>query len=618
MRNELITFRNSVLAGMLCLVAASCSDDGDTDNRLPDGKYPMTFTASVDGLAVSRATSEGSWIGDGTEKVAIQIGQDVKKYTAASGGSLTVDENEDGPFCWTSKAMQVSAWYPYSETQPKTFSIKEDQKDNGYQESDFLYAMEKITFETGNSSANLVFKHLPAKVIVNLKNGDGVREDEVSGATVSFVNQATVSGEITWNEDAGTVSVEQIKSVDLSGAITPNEIDPASSYQKSVQALLAPKQMQNQQFIKVTLDGFDYFYTPTKEDDADLAAGKLYTYNITVKKEGLSVTTEKPVSWNEEKLEIKDTPTKATLRVYLPEDLELNNLTIEGATSKDNSHVYEISDNANTFSISYTITDENKAKGFLITNGLGECTRTDDGGTYTFTYSNIRSDLRLSYTLYSEVGYYYYSDGTCSSKYEEGDNPTCIGIVFKLGAGKGDDVSNYTADTFEDDMIHGYVVALNDTKSNTNWGRGINEITLSTDMTLFLGYANTRRIQDTFDDEQLSDKSWACDQAVNYRPANLTDPDEPDAPASSSGWYLPSLGEYNALWQVYGIIRNKFELAGNQMERGNGLYWTSSKAIDGGTLRAASVLFDSWESDKGLRLFFTTKWSAYVRPVLTF
>lgn len=94
--NKLVTFRHLVVAGILALLAASCSDVTD-DGTLPDGKYPMTFTASVAGLIVTRATTDNSWTGE--EVVAIQIGREVKQYVAAVGGSLTVASGST-PFYW--------------------------------------------------------------------------------------------------------------------------------------------------------------------------------------------------------------------------------------------------------------------------------------------------------------------------------------------------------------------------------------------------------------------------------------------------------------------------------------------------------------------------------------
>ncbi len=296
MVNKLITFRNLVAAGILCLVAVSCTEDADTDNRLPAGKYPMTFTAAVERLTATRATTDGSWTG--SEVVAIQIGE-VKKYIAASDGSLTVESNKE-PFYWTNQTMNVSAWYSsssYLDTkQPTTFSVQENQSNGGYQASDFLYsAPQNITFQNDGSSPKLTFKHLPAKVVVNLKYGEGVTEQEVSGAIVSILNQATTSGTIA---DNGTVT--QVTSGNTT-IVSNVLISAASGYQKSVQALLVPQQMKDKQFIKVTIGSDaaarEYFYTPTGADAANLEAGKAYTYTVTVKRDKLEVTAGTSVSW---------------------------------------------------------------------------------------------------------------------------------------------------------------------------------------------------------------------------------------------------------------------------------------------------------------------------------
>ena len=43
------------IACLTGIMAAGCTEETDSDKRLPDGKYPMTFTAAVDGLTVTRA-----------------------------------------------------------------------------------------------------------------------------------------------------------------------------------------------------------------------------------------------------------------------------------------------------------------------------------------------------------------------------------------------------------------------------------------------------------------------------------------------------------------------------------------------------------------------------------
>lgn len=76
--------------------------------RLPDGKYPMTFTAAVDGLTVTRTTTENSW--EGGEEVAVQIGNTVKKYIV-SADKKTLSSSD--PFYWekSDESKNVTAWH---------------------------------------------------------------------------------------------------------------------------------------------------------------------------------------------------------------------------------------------------------------------------------------------------------------------------------------------------------------------------------------------------------------------------------------------------------------------------------------------------------------------------
>lgn len=270
--NKLITFRNSVLAGMLCLVAVSCSDEGDTDNHLPEGKYPMTFATAVGGATATRATTDNTWTGG--EEVAIQIGSETKKYQAANSGKLSIAEGAV-PFYWqNTNDITVNAWYPYNGgTKPAddALKVKADQsQDTDYQASDYLEAVDAtVAF----SDPRLTFTHRTAKVAVTLVAGNGV--GDVSGAVVTFLNQNGVEGD-------------------------GDEVTPKTETESGVTtytALVIPQQMQGKQFIKVALGGYDYFYTPTETDDANLRKGKLHTYEITVAKTGLAVTVASVSPW---------------------------------------------------------------------------------------------------------------------------------------------------------------------------------------------------------------------------------------------------------------------------------------------------------------------------------
>lgn len=288
------------------LLAAACTQDelsGGKGETLPEGKYPMTFATTVEGVTATRATTDNSWAGG--EDVAVQVGNaNPKKYTASTGGKLSAATAVE-PFYWESTTEEkiVSAWYPYTATKPSTFIVKKDQSGtvqsgtDGYQESDLIYAAsQKVTY---SGSKALTFKHL------HVKAGDGVTADEVEDATVTIVNQATESGAITegtTSTDAttgGTTTADWSVAQVTSGskAITPKVITCPADCQKSVQALLVPQQMKGVSFIKVTAGGNDYYYTPKKETDANLQAGQQYIYTITVTKNGLTVTASGAAEW---------------------------------------------------------------------------------------------------------------------------------------------------------------------------------------------------------------------------------------------------------------------------------------------------------------------------------
>lgn len=265
-----------LLAVSLATVLCGCSGEITDGNTLPDGKYPMTFTAQVDGLVATRATSDNSWTEN--EEVAIQIGDEIKKYTAASDGNLTV--TSDDPFYWqNTNDITVNAWYPYSAEKPVAaeLKVKADQSNNtDYQTSDYLETdAADVAF---NNPVALTFKHRTAKVVVTLRKGEGVTD--VSGATVKFLNQTQVEGD-------GTEVVPK------------TETSETTTYT----ALLIPQQMQSKKFIQVTIGtsdaARDYYYTPT---DINLEAGKQYSYTITVKKEELTVTAGTSVSWTDSDL----------------------------------------------------------------------------------------------------------------------------------------------------------------------------------------------------------------------------------------------------------------------------------------------------------------------------
>ena len=312
-------FSGSLPVLLACGLLAACDKEDMTHTEgtpLPEGKYPLVLTASgLEISATTRATADGTW--DQGDGVAIQIGSDVKKYTADGNDASTTLSAADNvtPFYWqnTSETKSVSAWYlgtEYNATLPETWSVQEDQNTNsggvtGYQRSDFLYAPQtNITFNNRNN-AGLTFYHQTAKVVVNIRNyGVATDASKISSVSINAITEGTfnvnASGNYRLSATAGksTVSITPKSDTPNTGEVFENGQSGEKAL-ASYQALVIPQTLSSSnQSIQIQIDGYDTFtYTiPT----GSWAGGTQYTYNLTI--EGSEVTatvTTGSITWGE-------------------------------------------------------------------------------------------------------------------------------------------------------------------------------------------------------------------------------------------------------------------------------------------------------------------------------
>lgn len=182
---------------------------------------------------------------------------------------------------------EIYAQYPWD----SPTEIQEDQRNGGYQSSDYMLAPRtRITISSPNKT--LVFRHLPAKVVVHLKAGNGVTEEDIRGATVTFENLNR-----TWSDcniDEGTI--DQV--TPGTDRIIPNEVTPAADgYARTVRALFVPQNMSGRKLVKiVTAAGKTFYYTPAA-GEADFICGKMYEFRLTVASVGVTNSTVEGGTW---------------------------------------------------------------------------------------------------------------------------------------------------------------------------------------------------------------------------------------------------------------------------------------------------------------------------------
>ncbi|WP_455614094.1 fimbrillin family protein [Bacteroides congonensis] len=197
-----------------------------------------------------------------------------------------------------------------------------------------------------------------------------------------------------------------------------------------------------------------------------------------------------------------------------------------------------------------------------------------DDKTFTFVADNLKLPLAGSYKLFQntitastirevKVGDYYYADGKIYPG-EASDPPSndCIGVVFHVGEGNGDNEHSGL-----NRSVSGYVIALNNADYDTNigvtWGK--NDINVSSDRRKYDGWNNTNIVKNT---GRIGDYP-AFERAVNYYPA---------APANTSGWFLPSLRQFDDINAEKNRLNSipiftSFQQNSSQY---NGHYWTST------------------------------------------
>ena len=163
-------------------------------------------------------------------------------------------------------------------------------------------------------------------------------------------------------------------------------------------------------------------------------------------------------------------------------------------------------------------------------------------GEETTITVDIEDELDVERPVDPKVGDFFYTDGTWSTTMD--DNKTVAGVIFALadGAASGDDVANYPEAVLTE--IKGWVIAAADAGTGIAFKSGEGAAIASipegmvTDATDIRGFANT--------------SAWLAEtDAASYLAASTAQAYSVEITGTTSGWYLPSVGQLNALAGVY-------------------------------------------------------------------
>lgn len=319
--------KNIIILAAAALMAAGCSNSEDVQNGTLPSDNVIRIQAGVNNIA-SRAgqTTDGLpefgiFITNAANSTYSFANVKMKKNSTAWDTyfqNLTATGTEPsykvGQMLWqnSTQAVDVVAYAPYKPNQTLATSlsgsVSADQTASGADvASDLLYAKSSVTPNANDASTakNIYYKsdvkamqvnfnHVLCKLRVNVRYGT---EFDGTGAPVKPVvtQPKLLNTQIDWTMNWGTGAVTLPTPATVQTISMKTETALTTGYSYAYEAIVVPQTAA----FKITLnvEGIDYSYQYSSSYTFE--AGKLYTVNLVVGKDKVTLGTITAVSWNE-------------------------------------------------------------------------------------------------------------------------------------------------------------------------------------------------------------------------------------------------------------------------------------------------------------------------------
>lgn len=305
-----------LITPIACVVLAalsSCSNDHVLHDYTINEKDPIEISTSIGGVDVLTKAATDVYGGESSKHfdngttVNVYIFEHIEDdqtraylYGSNKDGKVVYTSNDDGVltasptnyFPGNGHGIDIYGIYPSSieaknESQP--FSVSTDQSDNAnYKASDLMFAA-KQTVTDRKTALTLTFKHQLSKVVVKLKKGNGLNDNDLDGAEVTILNtkpECTISSE----------SENGITGISASGeSTTPIKVGTwnSSTTSSGLAAIVVPQTINpDTDLIQVKLsNGATYIYkTKSGENQfSGFSSGKQHSFELTLSTIGITV-----------------------------------------------------------------------------------------------------------------------------------------------------------------------------------------------------------------------------------------------------------------------------------------------------------------------------------------
>lgn len=299
----------------LLAALASCSNDHVLYDYTKTDNTPIEIATSIGGVDVlTKAATDvysggenGKHFDVGTE-VNVYIFEHVENgqtasYTYGTNGKVVYTADANGVlkasptnyFPGNGNGIDIYGIYPTSivASTQQTFTVSTDQSDDAkYKESDLMFAAKQTVTER-KTALTLTFKHQLSKVIVKLKKGNGLNDNDLEGAEVKILNTKPAC-------TIGSVGENEMTDIKASGDAQEIKVGTwdSSTPSSGLAAIVVPQTIpEGTDLIQVTLRNnviYSYKYTTKSGENqfTGFTPGNQHTFTLTLSTSGITVNAE--------------------------------------------------------------------------------------------------------------------------------------------------------------------------------------------------------------------------------------------------------------------------------------------------------------------------------------
>jgi hypothetical protein len=293
-----------LMIGLGAMMLTSCSDNDDMPkmSNTDSESKAVTITAGIEGLAVSRAVDNQWQANDGIGVTSSGMMENVHYVTTAGDG--TFRRNDLGKDYYKDESSHhFTAYYPYSSSVSNnqfTITTSSRATAEGQKGQDFLFA--EADADVFNPNVKLNFSHQMARLIFNVKvsTEDGFSADDVFG-TVDGSNIKLSYGRLNSALASSTVNITTgvvTPTKDASNIVMTSGTDDKTLHVRQFILIIPSQDICSYSHIFNQSQANEQVFT-TELGEGTWDAGYSYTYNVTIKRDSLTITDATIEKWND-------------------------------------------------------------------------------------------------------------------------------------------------------------------------------------------------------------------------------------------------------------------------------------------------------------------------------